>query len=107
LSQCKLLETLHRGQRISVDADGIPRFEHLGPELKWSCRIRSQFERLAPRAQPTNERSRGFHSPDSVETASGTGASVAKKRATCWSKRYVEPVTLVSPLVPGNAAITT
>src|SRR6266550_1298988 len=81
--QRQLLETFYRCSGISVDGDRVPRLENLGSELENGSCTGSQLERLALYAKTVDERRCGLHSPPSVAAARGTGARVAKKRATC------------------------
>src|SRR6478672_976806 len=83
LPQSQLLETLHRSGWVGVDANGVPGLEDLRPQLESRPIAGSQFERRALDANAGYERGFRVHSPASVAIANGTGARVARKRATC------------------------
>jgi len=106
LFQRELLETSDGRGGVRVDADRIPRLQDLRSQTQRLGNVPSELERLAPHAERGDEGFGTRQTPPSVETARGTGESVAKKRATCWSNRYVDPVTRVEPSAE-SAPITT
>src|SRR5215212_10232702 len=79
------------------DADDVPHFHQLHTHGD---------ARLTIGAEPENARSGADlrYEGHGHDAACATGGSVAKNRATCWSKRYVEPVTRVpAPSLAGTA----
>src|SRR6476620_4972740 len=83
LSKRQLLQTLDRGRWVGVDANRVPRLEHLRSQLERRARRRSELERVPLGSKSVDEQSRTGHRLTVVKTSSGTGASVAKKRAIC------------------------
>src|SRR3954464_11843649 len=83
LLEREVLEIPHGGGRVGIDADRVPGLEHLGPELENLAAARPEFERTALRPNGVHERRRLIHTPPSVAIANGTGAKVARNRATC------------------------
>jgi hypothetical protein len=61
LAKRELLEALHRGRRIGVDPNRVPRFEDLGAELKRGAGRRSQLERVLLCAKSVDPRARSSH----------------------------------------------
>src|SRR5256714_17001 len=82
LLERQFLEAAHRRQRIGIDSNGVPGFQNLCSEIERVSTAGSKLQGLTLNAEAADEWHQA-HSPLSVATASGTGASVAKKRATC------------------------
>src|SRR3954466_15250859 len=87
LPERDVLETPHGRRWIGIDANRIPRLQHLCSEVQNRPTSRSQPDGLALRTNAAHKGRGPVHTPPSVAIASGTGANVARNRATCWSNR--------------------